>query len=187
MNSLIIRASFLAIALQAAACTSVTPLAAQQPQPSREVVRSRLGTVSLAQGDYHCAAAGHPYADKYTPCTDIPVVVLFKNDGSCLALVPYARLVVHTDKRRTPLEWSIFGSSTASFDANKGIEIKVQSSDGTPLGDVYDGKSHGGNRYRWVIKPNAPKDKQFDHAANVVDANNRPCEPIDPIAVNVEN
>jgi hypothetical protein len=172
----------LAIALCGAALSAHAVLDKKRP----EGVRSLQGTVVLKDGVFHCAAPGHPSAKLYTSCLNIPVIVLAKEEGGCLSLLPYAQLTVHTKRERVLLRWKAFGMKGATFHSSSGIDIDMAAANGTPRGDVYDGNTGSGDQFEWFIKLTAPAGAQFYHKA-IVSVGGTDCEPIDPVIFNVEN
>lgn len=159
--------------------------------PSQEPkvgVRSLLGTVIIKEGIFHCAGPGFKSADDYPSCNGVPVMVLIKPSGGCVSFLPYAELHVHTGRARTRVTWEIVGPGGYKFDPTEGIKLMKRNPASHPHapGDIYDGNTHMGRKYRWDVKPNVPNQKPFDHDARVVDMNGAPCEPIDPIIINFD-
>ena len=161
----------------------------QVPSELRKLkVQSRDGSVIINVGDYHCAEGSHSSHGRYGDCDNIPAVVLLKPDGSCIGLLPYADLWIHSNKKRTKVVWQIFGPPGYQFDTGKdGIEIDKQSSDPTLPGSNYDGKQNQGRKFKWELKEDALTPRQFYHLPNIVDPNGVPCEPIDPGMINLVN
>jgi len=159
-------------------------------------VRSLDGSVIINVGDYHCAEGSHKYHELYGDCDPLPVVVLLKPAGGCIALIPYANLWIHTDKKKVKLTWQIMGPKNYVFDPNNaddplkdGIAItKVTgTTDTTAPGDNYTGKMNGQTKYTWTLRDNALTPRAFYHYADVVDPSGHPCEPIDPGMINLVN
>jgi hypothetical protein len=155
-------------------------------------IQSEFGTASLQDGVYHCVSDEHPNPNRYPKCNDgIPVIVLLKESGSgCLALVPYRRLEVHTDQRRTKVVWKLFGPDGYRFDTTKGIELrrKQGSTDPTKPDAIFqDGGRDTGDKFRWTVRLGAPEKREFDHDASVRDAQDKLCERIDPLIINSDN
>lgn len=175
----------MAIALLAlAACGMLAPA-------ERSVgVQSALRTLSLTEGDFHCAEPPPaPNLPTYEDCVGIPIIVLVKPSGGCLALVPYVNLIVHTGGKRTKVVWKIRGNAEYRFDSTKGIALtKVPgTTDPTEPTDIYDSRLNQNDRYKWEVKPAATRNKKFAHVANVIDGVGRPCEWADPVIVNTDN
>ncbi len=158
-------------------------------------VKSLAGSVIINVGDYHCAEGRHKDHELYGDCDPLPVVVLIK-PGGCVALIPYANLWIHTDRKRVSLTWRIMGPKNYVFNENKandplkdGIALtKVTgTTDPTAPGDNYTGRSNGQRRFTWVLKDDALTPRAFYHYANVVDPDGNACEPIDPGMINLVN
>lgn len=161
-------------------------------------VQSFQGSVIINVGDYHCAEGSHKYHDTYGDCDAIPVVVLLKPAGGCVALIPYADLWIHTDKKKVKLTWQIIGPKNYVFNPNTAMPIDplkdgiaitkvTNTTDPTNPSDNYNGKAHGGRKFSWELKQDALTPRAFYHYANVNDPNGNACEPIDPGMINLVN
>jgi len=153
------------------------------PKDVKVGARSALGTAVLNDGIYHCADPQHPLLSKYPDCRGIPVIVLVTQKG-CLSLIPYAALVIHSDRKKTKVVWQIYGPVGYEF-AGNGIELSRLNGGTLNPGDVYANKQHQGDRYKWELKQGAIFPGGMAHDAHVVDPNGVACEPIDPVAINI--
>lgn len=150
-------------------------------------ITSKDQSVTFRDGIFHCAAPGHPDAKLYSSCLALPVIVLAKRDGGCLAVIPYLQLTVHSKRERTRLDWRILGLKTATFETTKGIDIEPTAiGSGQARSKVYEGNSGAGAKFEWFVKVDAIPGESFYHAPVVLDGG-KPCEPIDPVIINVEN
>jgi len=156
-------------------------------------VQSKDGSVTFKLGDLHCAAHGHPLHKTYGDCIGVPVVVLENPlNGGCIAVHPYANLIIHSKRERTLVVWHIvFGAAYYEFDKSiDGIALSkvTGTTDPTLPSDNYDKKEHQGRRWKWELRETALDDKAFYHLPNVVNTQTgKPCEPIDPGMINVVN
>lgn len=155
-------------------------------------VQSKDGSVTFRFGDYHCAHPSHPTYRLYGDCNGIPVAVLENPyNGDCIAVHPYANLIIHSDRMRTLIVWQIFGGRQYEFDRTQdGITLGKMSgtTDPTLPGDNYDRKQHQGQRWKWELRDDAKYPKTFYHLPYVVNTTNgKPCVPIDPGMINVVN
>ena len=166
----------LALALFAAA-TSL-PLGAAQ-------ITERMRLLTVAEGDFLCRGpTGNP---TYPKCTDVPVLVLFKRNGSgtvtgCIAFPPYKNLVAYTKKNETLVTWNIIGPAGYHF-ARNGITLD------TPPATYKDkGVAAGPNptKYSWQIDVNAASaGSQFK--VNILDPQGVACDEGDPGITNDPN
>lgn len=150
----------------------------------KAVVTSRDGVITVADGAYHCIGNG-PNPMKYPKCQDgIPVLVLLKDDGSCLSLVPYYELVVHAGASGdTVIEWKLHGPDAYDFDVSNGIELLPKSGSLIPPGTNYRGKLRvARDRYRAQLIAGASP-LTFQHQAQVKGPAGA-CTPIDPLISN---
>lgn len=201
-----VRASGVAMAtLSLAACTSMeTERARPVPAPTERAgppssksndllipdnvkigVRSKFGTAELKDGIYQCADPSHPKRTLYPDCKGIPVIVLQKTTGGCLSLIPYAGLIIHSERKKTKVVWQIYGPTGYEFAAANGIELRRLSGGTLNPGDVYTQSQHQGDRFKWELKEGAYFPGGMAHDAHVVDPSGVPCEPLDPVAINV--
>lgn len=155
-------------------------------------VQSKDGNVTFKLGDLNCAHPSHPTHKLYGDCIGIPVVVLENPfNGECIAVHPYANLIVHSDKMRTPVVWQIVGGPRYEFDRRQdGIALGRMpgTTDPTLPDDNYDRKQHQGQRWKWELRDDAKYPKTFYHLPHVVDTTTgKPCVPIDPGMINVVN
>lgn len=152
-------------------------------------VQSRDGNVTFRVGDLHCAEPSHPLHGRYPDCNGIPVVVLDNPKGGCIAVIPYANLIIHSQKKRTRVVWQITGGSDYEFDRSQdGIPLFKSKTDPTLPSRNYDRKQHQGDKWKWELHEEALYPKTFYHFANVVDKRTgTACEPIDPGMINVIN
>jgi hypothetical protein len=153
------------------------------PKDVKLGARSRYGTAMLTDGIFHCADPKHPAIAKYPDCRGIPVIVLQTQQG-CLSLIPYAALVIHSDRKKTKVIWQIYGPQGYEF-ASDGIQLSRLIGGTLNPGDVYANKQHQGDRYKWELKQDAIFPGGMAHDARVVDPSGTPCEPIDPVAINI--
>jgi len=154
------------------------------PEKVKLGAKSLFGTAMLNDGIFQCVDSDHPKANKYPDCKGIPVIVLQKSSGGCLSLVPYAGLIIHSERKRTKIIWQIYGPKGYEFAAN-GIELKKVSSGTLNPGDVYSDSQHQGDRFKWELKQGAIFPGAMAHQAHVVDPSGMDCEPIDPVAINI--
>lgn len=157
-------------------------------------VQTADGNVIFKLGDLHCAHPSHPTHGTYGDCNGIPVVVLENPlDDSCIAVHPYANLIIHSEeKRKTPVVWQIVaGKPDYEFDTSKdGIAISkvTGTTDPTLPSANYNGKQHQGKKWKWDLHEEAKYPKTFYHLPNVVNKKTgKPCVPIDPGMINVLN
>lgn len=155
-------------------------------------VQSKDGNVLFKLGDLHCAHERHPKHGMYGDCNGIPVVVLENPlDGSCIAVHPYANLIIHSERYRTQVFWEIIGAKYYEFDKGQdGIAISQVTGtiDPTLPSDNYDRKQHMGRKWKWELRDDAKYPKTFYHLPNVVNTQTgKPCVPIDPGMINVLN
>lgn len=178
-------------AASTASADAVSPAAATRDGPASLLpdnvklgVMSRFGTASLKDGIYQCADNNHPKLTLYPSCSGIPVIVLQKSTGGCLSLIPYAGLIVHSERRRTKIVWQIYGPTGYSF-TDDGIELSKLNGGTLNPPDVYANKQNQGDRFKWELKQGAVFPGGMNHEAHVVDPSGVPCEPIDPVAINI--
>lgn len=149
------------------------------------VVRSADGTITITEGSYHCTGDGHANPRGFPNCkSGVPVIVMLKDDGSCLSLVPYYQLVVHPARfGDTEVTWRLFGPDRYEFDTGDGISLKRTPS-GNPPTNNYRGKMRrNATTFKVDLIVGAPPDT-FQHEALVRDPAGRPCTPIDPLIRN---
>lgn len=179
-------------ARSAPAYASERPVSRDGPKSGlgKDGVQSAEGNVIIKMGDLHCAEPSHPLHGTYPDCNAIPVVVLLKPLGGCIALMPYVNLYIHSDKKRVRVVWQILGPSDYEFAANDGIAISkvTGTTDPTLPSRNYDRKQNQGNKWKWELSDEALYPETFYHLPNVVQKKTgKPCEPIDPGMVNVVN
>jgi len=152
-------------------------------------VQSKDGSVLFRLGDLHCAHPSHPLHGTYGDCNAIPVVVLENpKTGNCIALHPYANLIIHSERKRTPVVWQIVaGALHYEFDSSKdGIAISPSPGDTTDPTANYDRKQNLGKKWKWEVHEKAIYPKTFYHLPNVFDTKaKKPCVPIDPGVITV--
>lgn len=170
------------LAVAVGACSTHPPSGvAARGKPT---VVSRDGVITVADGAFHCVGNG-PNPNRYPKCQDgIPVLVLLKDDGSCLSLVPYYELVVHGESaRHTDIIWKLHGPATHEFDAGNGIELQAKSGSLIPPETNYPEKVRvKPDEYRVRLKAGASP-LTFQHQAQVKGPGGA-CTPIDPLISN---
>lgn len=169
-------------AIALGAC-STTPPGGTAARGKPEIV-SRDGVIRVADGAFHCAGNG-ANPERFPKCQDgVPVMVLLKDDGSCLSLVPYYELVVHGEAaRHTDIIWKLHGPAAYEFDSGNGIELLAKSGSLIPPETNYPEKLRvKPDEFRVRLKAGASP-LTFQHQAQVKGPSGA-CTPIDPLISN---
>lgn len=162
--------------------------------PDVKVSMSRLGTLQLARGEYHCEGPG--VNKGYPKCSDVPVIVLEVpitsiGGSGCVVLVPYHTLDVHYKRTggsgpHATVSWKLMGRDKYFFATSfqgvtlNGISIDTQ-------GSVYKNPRRSTNRkgFDWDIHGSSIQVSQHSAYVSWDDGGiTRECEPFDPVIIN---